>query len=192
MAFLVAGLGNPGSRYLHTRHNVGFEVVDLLARNWGVSKFLQKFKSLLAQTTFESHKVVLLKPQTYMNLSGEAVVEAAQFFKIEPETSLLVIVDDMDLPPGKIRIRTSGGTAGHKGVQSIIELLGTESFFRLRIGIGRSLTVPPEQFVLSKITPAELPLFEKTFTKASQAVETILKDGPAAAMNLFNRECDES
>ena len=133
--FLIVGLGNPGTKYDNTHHNIGFEVIDCLAQRWGVS-FLEKHKGLLGSSDRAQGRVFLLKPQTFMNLSGESVVPVAQFYKI-PLDHTLVLYDDLDLPAGTIRIRKTGGSGGHNGMKSLIQLLGSEDFPRVRIGIGR-------------------------------------------------------
>lgn len=133
---LIAGLGNPGREYENTPHNTGFEVVDQLARQFGLPSPLNRFQGLLQRGTAGQEPFLLLKPQTYMNRSGVSVAECLRFFKIEPE-NLVVVSDDLDLPPGRARLRTSGSDGGHNGLRSIIEQLGTERFRRARIGIGR-------------------------------------------------------
>lgn len=184
--FLIVGLGNPGSEYAHTRHNVGFLVVDALARRWGGSS-TKKFKGELL--SFPDRRAHLLKPQTYMNLSGESVVPATQFFKVPPE-QLIVVSDDLDLPVGNLRLRKTGGAGGHNGLKSIIQLMGTDAFPRLRIGIGR----PPGEttgHVLGKIAKAEMALFEEAIVKSADCLEAILAKGIDIAMNEFNRKKDE-
>ena len=133
---LVAGLGNPGKEYEGTPHNVGFQTVDILLQQLGLSGFQQKFQSLLLRTSLKGEACIFLKPQTYMNRSGNAVAECADFYKI-PVENILVISDDLDLPPGKARFRDGGGHGGHNGLRSIIDSLGSGQFRRVRIGIGR-------------------------------------------------------
>lgn len=186
--FLIVGLGNPGPKYANTRHNVGFKVIEELERRWGGLAIQEKFKAHLAQTDREGRRVFLLKPQTYMNLSGEAVREALTFYKIPMATDLLVITDDLDLPPAALRLRMNGGSGGHNGISSIIENLGGEGFARLRIGIGRSATIPTESYVLGKIPKDEEALFSEALKLAADGVELILKDGWTKAMNTVNQK----
>lgn len=191
--FLVVGLGNPGSQYENTRHNIGFHVIDALSRKWSCSAFQKKFKGLLTEATLADQKVVLLKPQTYMNLSGESVREAVHFYKIPVESHVVVISDDLDLPPGNLRIRSSGGSGGHNGLKSVSENLGGDGYSRIRIGIGRSVTIPTESYVLAQIPKEEKELYEKAVHLAADAVETLVKDGIQKTMNTFNkRKTDES
>jgi PTH1 family peptidyl-tRNA hydrolase len=185
--FLLVGLGNPGTKYENTRHNIGFQVIDELSNRWSAGAFQKKFRALSVESSRDSVKALLLKPQTYMNLSGESVQEAVSFFKIPVETHLLVISDDIDLPPGALRIRLSGGAGGHNGLKSIAECLGTENYARLRIGVGRSPTLPADVHVLAVIPKEERELYKNTVTQAADAVETILKDGLQKAMNTFNQ-----
>lgn len=192
--FLIVGLGNPGPKYDKTRHNIGFEIVDSLAKAWDAPNFSPKFKGLFCQLSRSGIKVLLLKPETYMNLSGQSVQEAVHFYKINPSTQLLVINDDLDLPPAQLRLRLSGGTGGHNGLKSITECLGTEVFARLRVGIGRSDKIPTENYVLGKIPKTEQPAFEEAILHAREGIEAILKDGLSKAMNVINvkRGQDES
>lgn len=186
--FLIVGLGNPGPKYALTRHNVGFMVVDLLADRWGGGKATGKFHGEVF--SFPDRKAVLLKPQTFMNLSGKSLVEAVGFYKVEPAGRLMVISDDLDLPPAQIRIRKSGGAGGHNGLKSVVELLGTEEFPRLRIGIGRP-PGPTEGYVLANLPKAEQALFADAVATAADAVETWMNEGLDKMMNVFNRKKDE-
>lgn len=184
--FLIVGLGNPGPKYEKTRHNIGFEIVDHLGKKWGAPSFSPKFQGLFSQLAQGGLKVLLLKPETYMNLSGRSVQEALHFFKLNPSNQLLVINDDLDLPPAQLRLRLSGGAGGHNGLKSIIECLGTEDFARLRVGIGRNSQIPTENYVLGKIPKAELPAFSEAIVHAQEGIEAILKDGLTKAMNVIN------
>ncbi len=186
---LVVGLGNPGTKYEETPHNLGFEVVDELARRWHISNFKKKFSSELADYDLGDTKVWLLKPQTYMNHSGQAVQAASQFFKV-PLTSILVVSDDLDLPPGVLRVRTSGGAGGHNGLKSVIESLGTQEFPRVRIGVGRGTGADPADYLLSNVSARRL--FKGAVEEAANAVECILKEGMQKAMNTFNQKKDNS
>jgi PTH1 family peptidyl-tRNA hydrolase len=185
IARLVVGLGNPGRRYASHRHNVGFQCLDRLARAWGLSFSRRKHKALLAEGGIAGLKVILAKPQTFMNLSGEAVGRLARFYKVPPE-SILVIYDDLDLPVGKIRLRPEGGSGGHKGMKSIIEHLGSDAFPRLRVGIGRPTHGDPVDYVLSDFAPDERMAIEDAYERAVSAVELWLAEGIEAAMNRYN------
>lgn len=188
--FLIVGLGNPGSEYARTRHNIGFHVIEELARRWALPRFTKKFHSLVGESTKDGGKRMLMMPQTFMNRSGLAVGEAVTFFKIPKPTHLLVVYDDLDLPPAAIRIRAEGGSGGHNGMKSIIEALGGDDFPRIRIGIGRSPSSGTDH-VLGTIPQSEESVFEKAVGTAADAVEMFLSDGLARAMNTFNRKGDE-
>jgi len=191
--FLVVGLGNPGPQYENTRHNIGFHVVDELAQRWKTEGFQKKFKGLLVEASCGDQRGLLLKPQTYMNLSGDSVREVVQFYKVPVETHLIVITDDLDLPPGSIRVRPSGGTGGHNGLKSITEVFSTEGFPRVRLGIGRSQVIPTESYVLGVIPPNEKELYSQAVKTAADAIEMFLKDGIQKVMNTFNkRKSNES
>lgn len=190
---LVVGLGNPGTQYENTRHNVGFRVVDELASRWKIDSFQKKFKGLVTETSVSGSKVLLLKPQTFMNLSGDSVREVIHFYKIPLENSLIVISDDLDLPTGNIRIRTSGGSGGHNGLKSISEALSTEGFARVRLGIGRSMNIPTENYVLMPIPQNEKEIYQTAISTAADAVEVFVKEGIQKAMNTYNtRKSNES
>src|SRR4051812_34045674 len=157
MRKLVVGLGNPGSKYDATRHNIGFEAVDRLAKVGPGASFARKFDGLLAEAEIDFRRVLLLKPETFMNLSGRSVRQAVQFYKLDPTTDLLVICDDLNLPLGKIRIRPSGSDGGQKGLRDITAQLGTDAYARLRIGIGERGPIDAADFVLSRFRAAERP-----------------------------------
>lgn len=185
---LVVGLGNPGAEYDDTRHNAGFWVVDRLLADWRFSP-ADKFHGRFASGDVGTSRVYCLKPQTYMNRSGLAVGEAVRFYKLDPAKQLLVLADDIDLVPGALRLRTTGGNGGHNGLRSIIESLGTEDFLRVRIGVGR----PPaphrgvENWVLGRPGAEERAIYQETIQTAAEAVRCILADGFPTAMNRFNR-----
>jgi peptidyl-tRNA hydrolase, PTH1 family len=182
---LVAGLGNPGREYADTRHNVGFMVADELARRHGGS-WRAKFSGDLAEMRLDGLRLVVLKPQTYMNESGRSAGAAARFFRVEPE-SLLVVHDEVDLEPGRLQARLGGGLAGHNGLRSVAQHLGTPEFARLRIGVGRPERGDPRpvaDFVLSPFPP-ELDV-EGLVARATDAVETIAREGVEEAQNRFN------
>ena len=184
---LIVGLGNPGKQYAYTRHNVGFMVIDYLADKMGIKVDKIKFKSILGQGFCGAEKVVLAKPQTHMNLSGEAVLDMTQWYKLNPE-DILVIFDDMDLPVGKLRLRTKGGAGGHNGMKSIIYLLQSEDFPRLRLGIGRPENEMMESvdFVLSRFTDEEAKVMTEAVKKAAEAVLAVLEQGVEQTMNDVN------
>ncbi|MCB0404463.1 MAG: aminoacyl-tRNA hydrolase [Bdellovibrionales bacterium] len=184
--FLVVGLGNPGSEYRHTPHNIGFEVVEALAKHWNAHEFQKKFKGLLAEVHRPAGKVLLLKPQTYMNLSGESVAEVVNFFKLDPASQMVVVVDDLDLPPGQLRLRKSGGTGGHNGLRSIQECLGMADYPRLRVGIGKSATRDGASHVLSKIPKSQQVLYAEAVENCVASVEHCVQDGVTLAMNWVN------
>jgi len=183
---LVVGLGNIGSQYVHTRHNVGFEVADLLASQHGAHFRKGKFKGEEATLTLHGTRVLLLKPHTLMNLSGDAVVAAARFYKLSPER-ILVVCDDINLPLGRIRVRAKGSDGGHNGLWNIINRLGSQDFPRVRVGVGAP---PPEMdmvnYVLSRFLSDERPLVQDAIKRAAAAVETWVTDGLDAAMNRWN------
>lgn len=184
---IVVGLGNPGREYSATRHNVGFMTVDALAARWGLEDAWRgKFDALVAERR-GGETILLMKPQTYMNLSGRAVGAAVNWYKLSPE-DVIVVYDELDLPPGQIRLRAKGGAGGHRGVLSLLEHLGGDAFIRVRVGIGR----PPEYLdaaasVLGKFSPAERAVIEPAISQAADAVEAILQDGIVKAANQFSK-----
>ena len=182
---LVAGLGNPGSKYQGTRHNIGFELLDRLAMGSRQESFSSKFEGLQAEIEIDYRRVLLLKPQTFMNLSGRSVGEAVRFYKL-PVTELLVVCDDLSLPAGKLRLRTGGSDGGQKGLRDIAAQLGTDQFPRLRIGIGENEGVDAADYVLSRFRSTERNAIEDALILASQAVAVWATQGIDAAMNRFN------
>lgn len=183
---LIVGLGNPGIQYAGHRHNVGFQSLDRLAEVHGLRFDQLQHKARVAAGEVAGHRVVLAKPLTYMNLSGQAVVPLLRWYKV-PLPDLLVLYDDLDLPLGTLRLRPSGGSGGHKGLQSIIQQLGSEDFPRLRIGVSRPPPGwDPADYLLSDFTPAEQALLPDIYERVIAAVETWLKEGIMAAMNRFN------
>ncbi len=172
---LIVGLGNPGSEYAHTRHNMGFEVIDELCKRMNVSLNKQDFKGAYCKTRFENEDVILLKPLTYMNLSGKCVVEIFNYFKFDLD-ELLVIYDDLDLPPGKIRLRESGSSGGQKGILNIMQMLNTQDVQRIRIGTGKA-NIPVVDYVLSRPSKEEQVLINDAIKRAADAVETFIKFG---------------
>ncbi|MEE4193569.1 MAG: aminoacyl-tRNA hydrolase [Anaerolineae bacterium] len=184
--YLIVGLGNPGREYAETRHNVGFMVIDACAKQAGISLSRVKSKAIIGQGQLGEKKVIFAKPQTYMNLSGQAVGGLARFFKISHE-NILVVHDDMDIPLGTLRIRKDGGPGGQKGIKSIIEHLGTTEFPRIRFGIGRPPgRMDPKAYVLERFLPREKEDFDFTLMRARDAVLTFVNDGIDRTMNNYN------
>jgi PTH1 family peptidyl-tRNA hydrolase len=180
---LVVGLGNPGAEYERTRHNVGFNVVDSLASEWGLA--WEHSKSWRALWT-KGENAILVKPASYMNRSGEPLHAVASFYKIEP-SEILVVLDDFALELGRLRIRLEGGTGGHNGLESIITQFGTDAIPRLRIGIGAAPNEGAVDYVLGRFFEEERPLVEKTVARATDAVKCAIDKGVLSAMNLFNK-----
>lgn len=187
VSWLVVFLGNPGVKYSGTRHNVGFMTADVIEREKGISISRLKYKALTAQCVLGGEQVLLMKPQTFMNLSGEAVQPAAQFYKVPPE-HILVISDDVSMPTGKLRIRTKGSAGGHNGLKSIIAQLGTDEFPRIKIGVG----APPHpdydmaDWVLGSFKNQDAEDIKTATARAAEAIETYIAEGPARAMNQYN------
>ena len=185
---LIVGLGNPGTKYAKTRHNVGFDLLDILAKRWQISLSDRKqFQGIYGEGFGSNNaKIRLLKPQTFMNLSGQSVRATIDWFKLSPE-SVLVVYDDLDLPLGKIRLRLSGSAGGHNGMKSIISHLGTQSFPRVRIGIGKSAGEKDTiSHVLGKFSAVETPIVSEVIYLVNDAIEMILKQGMEKAMSLYN------
>lgn len=187
--FIIAGLGNPGLRYEGTRHNAGFEVIDALADKYHISVDGRKARAYIGKGIIGGSKVILAKPQTYMNLSGESLRGLTDYYKIDVEGELLVIYDDISLPPGQIRIRKKGSAGGHNGIKNIIAHLGTQIFPRIKLGVGEK----PKEFdladyVLSRFSKEEREKLEEGCEKAVRAVEMILGGEMEAAMNEYNRK----
>lgn len=183
---LVVGLGNPGETYEGTRHNLGFMVLDRLAARHGTAVDVKKKKSMVGRIKLGKERVMLLKPQTFVNLSGEAVLYMASFLRVMPE-NIIVVCDDINLPLGKIRVRRYGSSGGHNGVKSLIQFLRSDNFPRVRIGIGSPKEGEElEKFVLGKFTPEELEVINPAMDKACDAIELIIQGEIDKAMNLYN------
>jgi PTH1 family peptidyl-tRNA hydrolase len=182
---LIVGLGNPGRKYAHNRHNVGFQCLDRLAQAHGLSFTQRRAKASLALGKIADVRVVLARPLTYMNLSGQAVRPLVSFYKLSLE-DILVIHDDLDLPLGTTRLRPEGGSGGHKGMRSIIEALGSQAFPRLRVGISRPPGNDAVSYVLSDFTADEQITLESVYERVMAAVELFLRKGIEAAMNAYN------
>lgn len=187
--YIIAGLGNPGSKYESTRHNMGFKAIDAMASEFGIDVNRAKFKGLIGEGRIGSEKVILLKPQTYMNLSGQSVREIMNFYKI-PEENLIVIYDDFDLPIGSIRVRKSGGPGTHNGMKSVVQELGSRKFPRVRVGIGSSdgSTI---QFVIGKVGKDEQQILNEAAEAAASAAADIIRIGIENAMNIHNTRKSE-
>lgn len=188
---LIAGLGNPGPRYAESRHNVGFLVVDELARRWsaGPGSYDRDFEGLLARTQRGGTDVLLLKPATFMNLSGRSVAAVWRYYRLALE-ELLVVHDDLDLPLGQLRLRGGGSSGGHKGLGDVLRQVGSEDVPRLRIGIGRVHRDATVEYVLGRFAPPERPAAEAAVTRAADAAECWLTRGLDPAMNEYNRRQD--
>lgn len=184
--YLIVGLGNPEEEYSHTRHNMGFDTVNKLAKQYEIEINKKKFKGVYGTGNIEGEKVIILKPQTYMNLSGESIKEAIDFYKIESE-NIIIIYDDIDIKPGIIKVRKTGGPGTHNGMKSVIQNIQMKEFPRVRVGIGM-----PEHkndlinYVIGKIPKEEIEILDKSTTKAKEAVIEIIKNGINRAMNKFN------
>ena len=186
----IVGLGNPGPKYAGTRHNIGFDVVDEIARRWSVR--LRPWKAIADLAVVPLRDVVLVEPQTFMNLSGEAVGRVASFHKIDP-ADVLVVVDEVQLPLGRLRLRRSGSAGGHNGLKSVIASLGSESFSRLRIGVGRGDNRRDlADHVLAKFDADERPVIADAVERSADAAEVFIAEGSSAAMNRFNRKDDRT
>jgi PTH1 family peptidyl-tRNA hydrolase len=182
--YLVVGLGNPGDEYRNTRHNVGFDIIDLLSEKYNIKISRIKFKGVYGEGNIEGEKVILLKPQTYMNLSGESIRELISFYKI-PHDKIIVIYDDISLEVGRLRIRSKGSAGGHNGIKSIIAQLATDEFPRIKVGVGQPNS-DMVKHVLGRFSKEDRDKVEKTFEAVSKAVETIISDNVDEAMNKFN------
>ncbi len=182
---VIAGLGNPGREYRDTRHNAGFMAVDKIARVARIKVIGFKYRARTGSGRFKGGPLFLLKPRTYMNLSGESVRACLAGLKAGPE-DLIVIHDDLDLPPGRIRIKRGGGPGGHKGIASIIETIGTDEFVHIKIGIGRPDHLDPADYVLLPLEPEELELLRDSAQRAAEAALAVIAEGVNAAMNKFN------
>ena len=187
--FIIAGLGNPTREYEGTRHNVGFDVIDRLAARYNIDVDVKKHRALIGKGMIAGQKVILAKPQTYMNLSGESIRSILDYYKVDPETELIVIYDDISLDVGKLRIRAKGSAGGHNGIKNIIAMTGTQNFMRIKVGVGEK----PKgwdlaDYVLGRFDTQNRKLVDEAQERACKAVEMILSEGVDAAMNEFNRK----
>ena len=186
--YVIVGLGNPDKKYEHTRHNIGFDVIDALADKYNISVTDKKHKALCGSGVIEGMKVLLVKPQTYMNLSGESVAEVMNFYKLDPDEEMIVIFDDISLEPGRIRIRKKGSAGGHNGIASIVEHVGN-GFARYRLGIGPKVPsqMDLKDFVLGKFTPEQQILVAQQLESHLTGLALLLERGVDEAMNQLNR-----
>lgn len=190
--FIIVGLGNPSKEYEGTRHNAGFEVIDRLAEKYNISVDVKKHRAYIGKGIIEGQKVILAKPQTYMNLSGESVRSLLDYYKVDEEQELLVIYDDISLDNGQIRIRAKGSAGGHNGIKNIIAHLGGQVFPRIKVGVGEKPSkYDLADYVLGHFTKAEQELMDEGFDKAVHAVELIVQDEMTEAMNEYNRKKKE-
>ena len=187
--FVIAGLGNPDEKYQGTRHNVGFDVVDRLAEKYQIAVDTKKHRALIGKGVVEGQKVILVKPQTYMNLSGESLRSLVEYYKIDPEKELLVIYDDISLEVGQLRIRRKGSAGGHNGIKNIIANLGTSVFPRIKVGVGeKPKGYDLADYVLGHFSKVEQELMSEGYDNAVKAVELIVSDQMSEAMNEYNRK----
>lgn len=187
--FIIAGLGNPEKKYDNTRHNIGFATVDALADKYGIDINESKHKALIGKGIIEGQKVILVKPQTYMNLSGESIREVVDYYKIDPTSEFIVMYDDISLQVGSLRIRTKGSAGGHNGIKNIISMLGTEEFHRIRIGVGEKPSkMDLADYVLGHFSEEEQETELTAIVKATEAVAMMVNGKIEEAMNFFNRK----
>ncbi|MCI5868358.1 MAG: aminoacyl-tRNA hydrolase [Dorea sp.] len=187
--YIIAGLGNPTLQYEGTRHNVGFDVIDTLADRYNISVDTRKSRALIGKGMIEGHKVILAKPQTFMNLSGESIRSLADYYKVDVETELLVIYDDVSLDVGQLRIRKKGSAGGHNGIKNIILNLGTDVFPRIKVGVGeKPKKYDLADYVLGHFSKAEKEQMDEGYKKAASAVAMILNGEMDVAMNEYNRK----
>ena len=187
--FIIVGLGNPTLQYAGTRHNAGFDVIDVLADNYNIAVDSRKNRAFAGMGMIKGQKVILAKPQTYMNLSGESVRGFVEYYKVMKEDELLVVYDDVSLDMGQLRIRKKGSAGGHNGIKNIIANLGTEVFPRIKVGVGeKPKGYDLADYVLGHFSKAERKVMAEGYEKAVSAIELILDDGIVAAMNMYNRK----
>lgn len=185
--FIIAGLGNPTKEYDNTRHNAGFRSIDALAERYGIRVEEKKHKALVGKGIIEGQKVLLVKPQTYMNASGESLREVMDFYKADPETEMVVIFDDISLEPGQLRIRAKGSAGGHNGIKSIIAHLGTQNFTRVKVGVGeKPAQMDLAAWVLGHFNPEEQSVMKTAYQEAAAAAVLIMQGETEKAMNLYN------
>lgn len=187
--FVIAGLGNPTKKYEKTRHNIGFDTIDYLAEKYGIAVDTKKHKALVGTGVIEGTKVLLVKPQTFMNLSGESIREVLDFYKLDPEEDFLVIFDDISLEPGNIRIRKKGSAGGHNGIKNIIAHTGTQNFPRIKVGVGeKPAGYDLADYVLGHFSTEERKAVEEAIVHAADAVGMMINGQIEAAMNQYNKK----
>lgn len=190
--FIIVGLGNPGKEYQNTRHNVGFSVIDMLSDKYNIPVIEKKHKALIGKGIIDGVKVILVKPQTYMNLSGESVREIVDYYKIDPESELVICYDDISLPVGQLRIRPKGSAGGHNGIKNIILHLGSEVFLRIKVGVGEK---PPridlKDYVLGSFNASDGEKEKEAFMRCTDAIVELSKGNIEGAMNIYNRKLEE-
>ena len=187
--YLIVGLGNPGRKYEKTRHNMGFDVIDCLVEKHGVPQSGVKFNAMFGKGLIGGERVILMKPLSFMNLSGGPVREMVNFFKIDPEKELIVIYDDIDLDPGQLRIRKQGSAGGHNGMKDIIRCLGTDRFVRVKVDVGaRPQDWDLADYVLSRFSDADRKVIDEGIEQAADAVEMAVEKGVDIAMNQYNKK----
>ena len=184
---IIVGLGNPGKQYDKTRHNIGFEVIDAIADKYRIGMLESKHRAMIGKGVIEGEKVILMKPITFMNLSGESVIDAVRYYKVDEEVECIIIYDDISLAPGKIRLRVKGSAGGHNGIKNIIAHFGHDKFYRIKVGVGEK----PKGWDLADYVLGRFAMEEQVFMKdgvehSVKAVETILKEGIDRAMNIYN------
>lgn len=189
MMYLIVGLGNPGRQYEGTRHNMGFDTIDYLIEKHRIPQGGVKFNAMYGKGIIGGERVILMKPLSYMNLSGGPVREMANYFKIDPETEMIVVYDDIDLEPGQLRIRKQGSAGGHNGIKDIIRQLGTQKFLRVKVGVGaKPRGWDLADHVLSRFADGERRLVDESIGRAGDAVEMMISEGTDAAMNEYNKK----
>ena len=190
--YIIAGLGNPTQQYDHTRHNIGFDTITYLADRYHITMNTKKFQAICGTGVIEGQKVLLLKPQTYMNLSGNSIGEAVNFYKLDPATEVIVIYDDIALEPGYIRVKKKGSAGGHNGIKDIIAHLGTQEFQRIRVGVGeKPKDYDLAAYVLGHFAAEDRKKVEEAIAQAADAVELMVQDRADEAMNLYNKKKHE-
>ncbi len=190
--YIIAGLGNPDRQYQNTRHNIGFDVIDVIADKYDIAMGERKHKAIIGKGYIAGQKVVLVKPQTYMNLSGESIRDVIDFYKVDEKSELIVISDDVSLDVGRIRIRKKGSAGGHNGLKNIMKHLGHDEFIRMRMGVGEKPSgYDLADYVLGHFTQKEREVMDAGIQNAAAAIEIMITQGPEAAMNLYNKKVQE-
>lgn len=191
--YIIVGLGNPGKDYTNTRHNIGFDVIDKLAEKENIGVLEKKHKAIIGKGYIDGQKVVLVKPQTYMNLSGESVREVVDYYKIDETEELIIISDDISLEPGQLRIRKKGSAGGHNGLKNIISHLGHDEFQRVKMGVGeKPKGYDLADYVLGHFTGDERKIMDKAATEAADAIKMMMREGADAAMNVYNKKKNDN